>query len=102
MKGFLFFGIGIMLLGSCKSKNPTNDTVYNDIMNQSIPLHAIQQKGQNNPGIIVTFSDTLYTNNQLPKEVIDSINTARKLEYRKSGYCFLKHGFITQMKNSIR
>ncbi|HUH25140.1 MAG TPA: hypothetical protein VLY87_00805 [Flavobacterium sp.] len=86
MKGFLFLGMIVGLLGSCKAKAPSDDTVYHDIMKQSIPLHAVQQKGQNNPGKFVTFSDTLYTNDKLPKEVVDSINTARKLEYRRAGY----------------
>lgn len=59
-----------------------DEAAYNDIMNKSIPLHAFQRKGKNNPGKYIRLSDTLYTNDKLPKEVVDSINNARKLEYR--------------------
>lgn len=85
MKGFctLFLMLGFGLLFSCKTKTTYDKNAYAEIMNQSIRLHAIQQKGQNNPGKFVAFSDTLYTNDKLPKEVIDSINTARKKEYKR-------------------
>lgn len=78
--------LGVILLISCKTQNKQEITTYEEIMSQSVQLQAIQQKGRNNPGKAGGLSDTLYVNDRLPKEVVDSINNARKLEYRRLGY----------------
>lgn len=78
--------LGVILLISCKTQNKQEITTYEEIMSQSVQLQAIQQKGTNNPGKAGGLSDTLYVNDRLPKEVVDSINNARKLEYRRLGY----------------
>ena len=79
----ILFVLVSAIVFSCKPKIVYDKSTYDNIMNKSIQLHAIQQKGMNNPGRVVSLSDTLYTNEKLPKEVVDSINNARKLEYRK-------------------
>ena len=86
MKKLILFGLVLVLWCSCKPKAVYDEAAYEAIMNKSIKLHAYQQKGRNPYVKANGFSDTLYANDKLPKEMVDSINTARKLEYRKAGF----------------
>lgn len=83
MKAFYFVLLSVLGLVSCKPQSVYDKLAYEEIMNNSVQLHALEQKGRVYPGIISRLPDTLYVNERLPKEVVDSINKARKLEYKK-------------------
>lgn len=72
-----------MLCVSCKTQTNYNKEAYTEIMENSVTLLAKEEKGKVQPGSVVRLSDTLYVNDKLPKSVVDSINNARKLEYKK-------------------
>ncbi|HLW63004.1 MAG TPA: hypothetical protein VKY33_06340 [Flavobacterium sp.] len=50
-------------------------------MNNSVQLHALEEKGRVYPGTISRLPDTLYVNGSLPKGAVDSLNKTRKTQY---------------------
>lgn len=82
MKFFVFIALSVSGLISCKTKTTYDKIAYEEIMNNSVQLHALEQKGRVYPGTISRLPDTLYVNDKLPKEVVDSINKAKKQGYK--------------------
>lgn len=70
----------IVVFSGCNSKKTT--VASTQVVENSIQLPAYQPK---NKQIIMMMPDTLYVNGKLPKEVLDSINNARKAEYKRLG-----------------
>lgn len=68
----------IVVFSSCNSKKTT--VASTQVVENSIQLPAYQPK---NKQIIMMMPDTLYVNDKLPKAVVDSINNARKAEYKR-------------------
>ena len=69
----------IVVFSSCSSKKTT--IASTQILENSIQLPAYQPKNKQ----IIMSRDTLYVNDKLPKAVVDSINNARKAEYKRLG-----------------
>ena len=67
----------IVVFSSCNSKKTT--VFSTQILENSIQLPAYQPKNKQ----IIMSRDTLYVNDKLPKEVVDSINNGRKIEYKR-------------------
>jgi len=70
MKFFVFIALSISGLVSCKTQSIDDKIAYEEIMNNSVQLHALEQKCRVYPGTISRLSDTLYINDRLPKEVV--------------------------------
>lgn len=68
----------IVVFSGCNSKKTT--VASTQVVENSIQLPAYQPKNKQ----IIMSRDTLYVNDKLPKEVVDSINNARK-EYKRLG-----------------
>jgi len=68
-------------LVSCKTQSIDDKIAYEEIMNNSVQLHALEEKGRVYPGTISRLPDTLYVNGSLPKGAVDSLNKARKTQY---------------------
>jgi|GEM_PF-3911607 len=68
----------IVVFSGCNSKKTT--VASTQVVENSIQLPAYQPK---NKQIIMMMPDTLYVNGKLPKAVVDSINNARKAEYKR-------------------
>lgn len=82
MKFFTLMFFVLIVNVSCKTQANYNKEAYAEIMDGSIPLFAKEEKGKVYPSSVVRFSDTLQLNSQF-KAVVDSVNNARKLEFKQ-------------------
>lgn len=79
---FLFF-VGFLVV-SCKTQSKFEDKnmVYNNVLENSISLDAVQLHGMNYAGRAYK-TDSIYVYRNAPESVIDWLMNVRKLENKK-------------------
>lgn len=69
---------------SCKTQSKFEDKniVFNDVLDNSISLDAVQLHGMNYAGRAYK-TDSIYVYGNVPQTIIDSVMNVRKLENKK-------------------